>query len=152
MTASIVALAGLSLLYAGWMRFLGRRASAGVLRRGAPGIRLPATKVCEHTWAAAQAVAAPRYTKLAAALFAVGAATLLLGLLGTSEGAVLVIWLVAAIGVQITVLSKAGRDASVAAAAVRCEHQQPPKPQAQPFRRAAKARPRGGRGKGGRRR
>jgi hypothetical protein len=147
----LLALGAMSLAYAGWMRFLGRRAAAGVLGRGAPGIRLPPTKVCEHTWAAAQAVAAPRYTRLAGAFLAVGALTLLLGLLDVSDGVALVVWLVLAIGVQVTILSKAGRDAAIAATAVRCEHQQPPEP-ARTYRATRKAKPRGGRGRGGKRR
>jgi hypothetical protein len=153
MSSVVLALGGLSFVYAGWMRFLGRRAAHGVLRRNAPGIRLPATKVCEHTWAAALAVAAPQYTMLAAAFLGIGALTVLLGLLGVTEGVALVVWLVLAIGVQVTVLSKTGRDATVAVAAVRCEHQGPPATE-RPYRPRPdnKPRARGGRGKGGKRR
>ena len=109
----------------------------------APGIRLPATKVCEHTWDAAQRVAAPRYTKLAVILASIAAITLALGLIGVSEGLVLGVWLGAAIVSQIVMLSGAGRDAATAAAAVRCEHQRPPEPE-RPYRATRKARPRGG--------
>ena len=151
MSTVVLALGAMSLIYAGWMRFLGRRASAGQLGRGAPGIRLPATKVCEHTWAAAQRVAAPRYTKLAAILAGIAAVTLALGLLGVSDGLVLGIWLGAAIISQVVMLSGTGRDAAVAAAAVRCEHQRPAEPE-RPYRATRKTRPRGGRGRGGKRR
>ena len=147
MSGSVLALGALSLVYAGWMRYLGRRATAGLLRRGAPGIRVPATKVCEHTWAAAQAVAAPRYTMLAAWFLGVGALAILLGSAGVSEGVALVVWLVLTVGVQVVTFANAGRDAATAAAAVRCEHQQPP-PAERPYRPTGKARPRGGRGKG----
>jgi hypothetical protein len=150
-SGGVLALGALSLVYAGWLRFLGRRAAAGRLGRGAPGIRLPATKVCEHTWAAAQAVAAPRYTMLATWFLGIGAATVLLGALGVTEGVALVVWLVSAVGIQVVTLANTGRDASAAAVAIRCEHQQPPAA-ARPHRAPVKARPRGGRGKGGKRR
>jgi hypothetical protein len=151
MSPVVISLAVMSLLYAGWMRFLGRRAAAGVLGRGAPGIRLPATKVCEHTWAAAQKVAAPRYTQLATVFLATAAVTLVLGLAGVSEGGILIVWIVLAAGIQVVVLAGAGQEASRAAAAVRCEHQQATKAE-RPFTPSGKARPRGGRGKGGKRR
>jgi hypothetical protein len=169
MNGVVIALAAMSLLYAGWMRFLGRRAAAGALARSGPGIRLPATKVCEHTWVAAQRAAAPRYTKLAVAFLVVGAVTAALGLAGVSDGPILVVWVVLAVGMQVVTLAGAGREATAAAAAVRCEHQQAPRPPRQSksernarssgratespgTRPAGRSRPRGGRGRGGRRR
>ena len=64
MNSTVFSLALVSVGFAGWMWYLARRATTGALRSG-PGIRVPATKVCEHTWEAAQVAAAPRYTKLA---------------------------------------------------------------------------------------
>ena len=163
MSPVVLALGAMSLLYAGWMRFLGRRAAAGALGRTAPGIRLPATKVCEHTWRAAQHVAAPSYTKLGGVFLGIAALTLVLGLAGVSEGIVLLVWVVLAAGIQIVTLANAGASAAKAATDVRCEHQKGPpqrgagraKKEAvaeQPYRPAVKPRPRGGRGKGGKRR
>lgn len=147
MSVTVLMLVVVALGFAGWMRFLGRRAAAGALGRTGPGIRLPATQVCEHTWAAAQRAAAPRYTTLTGTLLAVAVVALALDAVGVSEGAVVVVWFVLAIGAQAVTLIGAGRVATAAAAKVRCEHQTPPKPQ-----RASRPRPRGGRGKGGRRR
>jgi hypothetical protein len=166
MNGIVIALAAMSLVYAGWMRFLGRRAAAGALTRTGPGIRLPATKVCEHTWQAAQRAAAPRYTTLALAFLVVAAITAVLGVAGVGDSAVLVVWVVLAVGVQVVTLAGAGREATAAAIAVRCEHQQaPPAPRRAkaprtsgrttepPARRSpGRSRPRGGRGRGGRRR
>ena len=113
MSPVVLALGAMSLFYAGWMRFLGRRAAAGVLGRGAPGIRLPATKVCEHTWAAAQAGRrTPLHDVGRGVPRDLGAVISLLGLIGVTEGIVLVLWLVLAIGTsRVTTLSAAGRDA-----------------------------------------
>jgi hypothetical protein len=163
-SATGLALGAMSLVYAGWMRFLGRRAKAGALGRTAPGIRLPATKVCEHTWAAAQHVAAPRYTRLAVVFLAIAALTLILGLSGVSEGVILIVWVVLAAGIQVVTLATAGAEASKAASEVRCEHQQAPlargraakaakpAPSDEPYVPRGRSRPRGGRGKGGKRR
>jgi hypothetical protein len=132
------------------MRFLGRRAAKGLLGRAAPGIRLPATKLCDHTWSAAQRAAAPRYTKLAGIFLGIAVVTLGVDLAGASSGTVVVVWFVLAIGAQLVMLTGAGRAATVAAQAVQCEHQPPPAP----ARRAPSRNPRarGGRGKGGKRR
>jgi hypothetical protein len=151
MSAVVISLTVMSLLYAGWMRFLGRRAAAGALGRGAPGIRLPATKVCEHTWAAAQRVAAPRYTQLATVFLGTAAVTAVLGLSGVSEGVILVVWIALAAGIQVLMLAGTGQEATRAATEVRCEHQQPAKPE-RTARPSGRAKPRGGRGKGGKRR
>ena len=73
MNSTVISLSVVSVGFAGWMWYLARRASTGALRTG-PGIRVPATKVCEHTWDAAQHAAAPRYTRLAVMLVAIAAA------------------------------------------------------------------------------
>ncbi|HEX7094861.1 MAG TPA: hypothetical protein VF183_03195 [Acidimicrobiales bacterium] len=146
MSPTVVALTIVALLVAGWMRFLGRRAAAGALTHSGPGIRMPATKVCEHTWKAAQRAAAPRYTQLAAALLGVAVVAFALDAAGVDESAVVVTWFVLAIGAQVVMLVAAGRAATAAAGLVRCEHQAPPK------QRGAARRPRGARARGGRRR
>ena len=129
MNSTVISLAVVSVGFAGWMFYLGRRASAGALGRTGPGIRVPATKVCEHTWEAAQGAAAPRYTKLAMMLVVIAVATVILELVGVESSTVVIAWFVAAIGAQALTLAGAGRDATAAATAVRCEHQSAAKPQ-----------------------
>jgi hypothetical protein len=145
----------LSLVAAGfavWMAYLGRRAAVGALGRTGPGIRVPAAKVCEHTWRAAQVAAAPRYTKLAAIMIAVGLATIALDLAGVDGTTVVIAWFVAAIGAQFVLLAGAGRDATLAATAVRCEHQTPPKPERATGTRRATSRTNAGRSRANRNR
>jgi hypothetical protein len=156
MSSTVISLAVVSVGFAGWMWYLGQRAARGALRTG-PGIRVPATKVCEHTWAAAQDAAAPRYTKLALMLLAVAAATVVLDLVGVESTTVVIAWFAGAVGAQALMLAGAGRDATAAATAVRCEHQTPTKPQrAEGTSRAPRAtsrtNARRARGKGSRRR
>ena len=152
--STVLSLAFVSVLFAGWMWNLGRRASHAQLARSGPGIRLAATKVCEHTWAAAQVAAAPRYTKLSIALVAIAVATAILGLAGVESSTVVIGWFIAAIAAQAVMLAAAGRDATAAATAVRCEHQSPAKPQrtAGTPRATSRTNARRGRSKGSKRR
>ena len=153
MNSTVISLSVVSVGFAGWMGYLSRRASPGALRTG-PGIRVPATKVCEHTWDAAQHAAAPRYTRLAVMLVAIAAVTIGLELAGVDSSTVVIAWFIAAVGVQALTLAAAGRDATNAARAVRCEHQVAQKPQgvAGSPRATSRTTARRARGKGNRRR
>jgi hypothetical protein len=108
------------LLFAGYTLLLSRKSAAGTMGRNGPGIRIAETTKCEHTWAAAQEVAAPIYQRMAAALAVVG---LVCGALAPINGsAALTIGAIGGLGTQVFMLGSASVRARKAAAKVRCEH------------------------------
>jgi hypothetical protein len=122
---TVVVLVLLSLVAAGWMGFAARRSAGGRMGTKGPGIRVPATTVCEHTWVAAQRAASPLYTRVAASMLVIAAAVAGLGALDVPAFLAVPAWLVLTIGAGVFFLGVASVRARKAAEAVRCEHQRP---------------------------
>ncbi len=120
MTSAAVGLAIAIALFAGYTFVLARKSAKGTMGRSGPGIRIAETTKCEHTWAAAQRVAAPIYRRMALALGAVAALCLVVAPI--NGGAALAIGAVGGFGVQVFMLGSASVRARKAAALVRCEH------------------------------
>lgn len=120
MSSTSVMLAIVTALFAGYMWWLGARSARGAMARSGPGIRIREALVCEHTWVAAQHVAAPIYRRIALALLGTSVVILVLGLFNTSIS--VVVGLVLSAGVQVFLLGVASTRARKAAAAIRCEH------------------------------
>lgn len=122
MSSTTVLLAIALVVFAAYMWWLGDRSARGAMGRSGPGIRIAETLACEHTWAAAQEVAAPIYRQLTLALAGTAALTLLIGVASTVAS--VVVGLVLAAGLQVFLLGVASVRARKAAAAVQCEHKQ----------------------------
>jgi hypothetical protein len=106
--------------FAVYMQFLARRSAAGIMGNNGPGIRIAETKRCEHTWAAAQQVAAPIYRRIAAALAGTAALTIALSALNATVAFISAI--VVGFGVEVFFLGVASVRARKAADAIDCEH------------------------------
>jgi hypothetical protein len=106
--------------FAAYMQLLARRSAAGRMGSNGPGIRIAETTACEHTWAAAQAVAGPIYRKISAALAATAALTIVVA--SANATAAFVGSIVVGLGIEVFFLGVASVRARKAAAAVDCEH------------------------------
>ncbi len=106
--------------FAMYMRFLARRSAAGTMGSNGPGIRMAETTRCEHTWAAAQEVAAPIYRKIATALAATAAVTIALSAINPVLAFAVAV--IAGFGVEVFFLGVASVRARKAVAAIDCEH------------------------------
>lgn len=106
--------------FAAYMQILARRSAAGIMGNNGPGIRIAETKKCEHTWAAAQQVAAPIYRRIAAALAATAALTIALSALNATVAFIGAI--VFGFGIEVFFLGVASVRARKAADAIDCEH------------------------------
>lgn len=135
-TANFVALAIAA--YAAYMVFLSQRSAEGRMGRNGPGIRIGPTLQCDHTWKAAQKVAAPIYRVMAIGLLGVAAITCVIGFVNTP--AAVVFALISAIAIQVFFLGVASVRARKAAAAITCEHTPAPvrSPRAAPPHRRKK--------------
>ena len=118
MSSSIpIGLAIAMLGFAVYMQYLSQRSAAGILGNNGPGIRIAETKKCEHTWAAAQRVAAPIYRLIA---LSTAAATVALSFVNPTAafiGAIIV-----GLGIEVFFLGAASVRARKAADAIDCEH------------------------------
>jgi hypothetical protein len=121
MSSAAFGLAIALFLFAFYMFLLARRSATGSMGRNGPGIRIAETTKCEHTWAAAQAVATPIYRRMSLFLAGVGGLTLLLGAVNGGVG--LAVGAVGGLGIQVFMLGSASVRARKAAARVQCEHQ-----------------------------
>lgn len=121
MSSSIpIGLAIAMLGFAVYMQYLSQRSAAGILGNNGPGIRIAETKKCEHTWAAAQRVAAPIYRLIALSLAGTAAATVALSFVNPTAaflGAIIV-----GLGIEVFFLGAASVRARKAADAIDCEH------------------------------
>ncbi len=119
-TSIPIGLAIAMLGFAIYMQYLSQRGAAGTMGNNGPGIRIAETKKCEHTWAAAQRIAAPIYRQIALSLTATAAATAALAFVNPAAafiGAIIV-----GLGIEVFFLGVASVRARKAAAAVVCEH------------------------------
>jgi hypothetical protein len=123
-TSAAIGLAIAIFLFAAYTLMLARKSATGTMGRNGPGIRIAETTKCEHTWAAAQEVAAPIYRRMALAL--TGVALVCAVLAPVNGGAALAIGAIAGMGTQVFMLGSASVRARKAAAKVRCEHYEPP--------------------------
>jgi hypothetical protein len=119
-TSAAIGLAIAIFLFAAYTFLLSRKSATGTMGRNGPGIRIAETTKCEHTWAAAQEVAAPIYRRMALALSAVALVCAILAPI--NGGAALAIGAVGGMGTQVFMLGSASVRARKAAAKVRCEH------------------------------
>jgi hypothetical protein len=119
-TSAAIGLAIAIFLFSGYTFLLSRKSAAGTMGRNGPGIRIPETTKCEHTWAAAQEVAAPIYRRMALVLGALGVLIAVLSVF--NGGAALTIGAIGGLGTQVFMLGSASVRARKAAAKVRCEH------------------------------
>jgi SdpI/YfhL protein family len=121
MTAAVVIAAIAFALSAGAFA-IAQRSGAGKMSTKGPGIRLPETMRCEHTWQAAQLAVATPYRYLAGALFLVGALALLMGALDLAAFVIVVIAIVLATAATFFYVGVAITRSKKAAGSVRCEH------------------------------
>lgn len=121
MSSAAFGLAIAIFIFAFYTFLLARRSDQGTMGRNGPGIRIAETTKCEHTWAAAQAVASPIYRRMSLWLFGIGTLCLSIGAVNGIAG--LVVGAVGGLGVQVFMLGAASVRARKAAAGVQCEHQ-----------------------------
>lgn len=121
--------------FAIYMQYLSQRSAAGTMGNNGPGIRIAETKKCEHTWAAAQQIAAPIYRLIALSLAAIAAATVALSFVNATAAFIGAI--IAGLGVEVFFLGAASVRARKAAAAIDCEHSRLAKAQGAKAKRSA---------------
>ena len=121
MPGAALGLATAIFLFALYMLLLSRRSAAGAMGHNGPGIRIAETMTCEHTWTAAQQVAAPMYRIIAMALTITAALTVALSLV--NGWLAVIVAVVATLGVEFFFLGVASVRARKAALATQCDHQ-----------------------------